>query len=63
MTLADDLRPQSKSTTSLLGLAVMFLPDSDGYLERKCQLVLLDTLINKTEQFVERYPIQVSIHG
>ena len=56
MTLADDLRPQSENTTSLLGLAVMLLPNRYG----KCQLVGLDTLVNKTEQFVERNPIQVS---
>ena len=60
MTLADDLRPQSENTTSLLGLAVMLLPNYHGGLKEKCQLVGLDTLVNKTEQFVERNPIQVS---
>ena len=50
MTLADDLRKYSKNTTSLLGLAVMLLPNkSDGTLASKCQLVLIDTLVNKTE--------------
>ena len=60
MTLADDLRPQSENTTSLLGLAVMLLPTYNGYLSDKCQLVELDTLVNKTEHFVERNSIQVS---
>ena len=60
MSLADDLRPQTENTTSLLGLAVMLLPDFEGDLMNKCQLVGLDTLVNKTEQFVERNPIQVS---
>ena len=59
MTLADDLRPQSENTTSLLGLAVMPL-HRDGFLRDKCQLVGLDTLVNKTEHFVEKNPIQVS---
>ena len=60
MTLADDMRPQSENTTSLLGLAVMLLLDEAGHFKHKCQLVGLDTLVNKTEQFVERNPIQVS---
>ena len=63
MTLADDLRPQSENTTSLLGLAVMLLPISSGELRDKCQLVRLDTLVNKTEQFVEKNPIQMSFNG
>lgn len=36
MTLADDLRPQSKNTTSVLGLAVMLLPAQYGHLYDKC---------------------------
>ena len=36
MTLADDLRTQSKNTSSILGLAVMFLPDKLEYLKDKC---------------------------
>ena len=36
MKLADDLRLQSKNTTSLLGLAVMFIPCSRGDLKDKC---------------------------
>ena len=48
MTLADDLRPQSKNTSSLLGLAVMLLPADDGTIVYECQLVVLDTLVNKT---------------
>ena len=52
MTLADDLRPQSNKSSSILGLAVML--KSGWYCEGSCQLVVLDTLVNKTEQFAER---------
>ena len=60
MIVADDLRQQSGKTTSLLGLAVMLSPDQYGYSEDGCQIVVLDTLANKTEKFVEKDTINVT---
>ena len=47
-----------KNSTSLLGLAVI-LPK---YLNGKCQLVALDTMVHKSESFVERDSIKISFN-
>ena len=60
MYLADDFRLHSNKSTSILGLAVMPEIDDIGRSMKNCQLVVLDTLVNKTEQFVERCSLHVS---
>ena len=55
--IADDMRRPQTSTSSILGLAVI-LP---SYLTEQCQLVVLDTMVHKSEQFVERDAFKVSL--
>ena len=52
-----------KRNKSLLGLAVIISPFSDGYTRDKCQLVLLDALVHKSEEIVFRDPVKVFFQG
>ena len=60
--LADDLR-NYPTIKALIGIAVMSSPFTDGYVRDKCQLVVLDTQIHKTQDFLEVKPIMVAFDG
>ena len=56
LSVVDDMRQQAKKT-SLIGLAVMSAPDSDGDILDKCQLVILDTLVHLSQKNIFTGPI------
>ena len=47
----------------LIGIAVMSSPFTDGYIRDKCQLVVLDTQIHESQDFLEVKPIMVPFEG
>ena len=38
-------------------------PNGDGNIFNKCQLVVLDTLVHKSQQFILKKPLQLSFNG
>ena len=59
---ADDLRQQHE-TSPLLGLAVILPTEKGQYGIQRCYLVSIDTLIHKSQHFVERDSILVTNGG